>query len=169
MHVRAGKQSGSWYRINRSGSNVGVSGKVFTLWIDHGAAPSGSGYAYIVVPGIGAAGMAAYDTAAIQIIRNTPDLQAVAQRDPDVLLVVFYTAGTLADGPVSIGVDHPCMVLIRNVHGLHPVIHVADPTQKLATLRLSLQLPRMPAPRQVDCVLPSPPYAGSSVKLPLEK
>jgi len=170
VHVRAGRQSGSWFRINRSGSNVGVLGKVFTLWIDHGTAPSDSGYAYMVVPGIDdPVAMAAYDAASVRIVRNTADIQAVEHRGLDILQVVFHTAGTLTDGPVTVGVDHPCMLLVRGVHGSHPDISIADPTQKLTSLRLSLQLPGIPAMRQIDCILPRPPYAGSSLKLSLEK
>ncbi|HWB90945.1 MAG TPA: polysaccharide lyase family 8 super-sandwich domain-containing protein [Puia sp.] len=170
VHIRVGKQSGSWFRINRSGSNAGVSGKVFTLWIDHGTAPLDSGYAYLVVPGIGSpAAMKAYNMASVRIVRNTADMQAVEQRQLDILQVVFYAPGTLIDGRVTVGVDRPCMVMIRDVHGSRPRIYVADPSQKLTSLEVSLRLPAYSDMRRVECMLPKTPYAGSTIKLSLEK
>ncbi len=170
IEVSTGKQSGSWYRINHSGPKDEVSGKVFTLWIDHGVAPSDGNYAYVIVPGINSpAAMAAYDGKPIRIVQNTANLQAVEQQAPDILQVVFFSAGTLSDGPVTLTTDRPCMLLIRNAHGSHPEVYVADPTQKLAGLHLGLQLPGTGQERQLDCTLPQAPYAGSTIKLNIEK
>ncbi len=168
LHIRAGKQSGSWYRINRSGAKDAVSGNVFSLWIDHGAMPVDGCYAYIVIPDLGSpAAMSAYDTTAIHILSNTPDIQAVEKLD--VLEATFFKPGILKAGALSITVDQPCMLLIRQAHGQHPVVAIADPTQQAETIQLSLQLPGLGASHSMKVNMPHQPYAGSTIKLSLEK
>jgi len=169
VHMSSKEQSGSWYRINHSQPKDPVTGKVFTLWIEHGVAPTDAGYAYIVIPGIDKKGMTAYDKGSIRIIQNTTQLQAVLQTRLDILDLVFFSAGRLDDGDLSVTADRPCIVHIRGVHTARPEVYVSDPSQTQSSLRLTLKLSASSGSRELECVLPKTPYAGSTVKLNLEK
>lgn len=170
VHISNRTQSGNWYHINHSQPQVEVSGKVFKIWLAHGAAPAGASYAYLVVPGVNSeAAMRAYDAKAIRVIRNSPELQAVEHTGLDMLQVVFFAAGTLTDHAVTITVDKPCIVMIKQVHGPKPEVYVADPAQRLTSLQVALKLPADSAVHQAEWVLPKAPYAGNTLKLTIGK
>jgi len=65
---------------------------------------------------------------AVEILSNTPDLQAVRDRQASALGVVFWKPGT-ASVPqgLAVGADKPCIVLVREQPG-GLRLAVADPT-----------------------------------------
>lgn len=144
--VEVADVTGHWRRVftNPATPPEPVTGRLFTLWIDHGPRPAGDRYAYTsTLAGAAERG---------RLLVNSPAVQAVAD-DDGAVAVVFWEAGAwrLPDGR-ELSVDAPCLVWLRDRE-----LRVADPTQKLARLALRLA----GAAREV--ALPAGPMAGTSV------
>jgi chondroitin AC lyase len=135
-------QTGSWYKINRqtSSSRNEVSLDVFKLWIDHGVHASNAGYQYIVMPASTKEKVKnAIAHPNIDILHNTPTLQAVWHHELNILQAVFYTKGeiTFADG-IRVILDSPCILMIKKEGENIKEISVADPLRKLSRINLSI-------------------------------
>lgn len=130
MNVRlfCGKQTGNWNTINYNEPDEEVEKQVFKLWIEHEEGKENAGYAYIVVPGV--TDMRQYNDRWVKIEKNEPQMQVVYHQALDILQAVFYQAGTFDNGRVSLSVDTPCVVMVKNTKASEPEIRVADPTQK---------------------------------------
>jgi chondroitin AC lyase len=108
-------QTGNWWQINHVYPKDEVSEDVFSLWINHGKQVANGGYQYSVLPGIAPDALAAYSRKPpIEVLQNTPDIQAVRQHDAKIVAVAFYQPGklTVPDGP-SLAADQPCLLLMR--------------------------------------------------------
>ena len=123
-------RTGSWSSINSSHSDgVAHTRRYATLWLDHGTAPSGATYAYIVLPQADAAATAAYArNPAVTIAANTPAVQAVTDASAGVNMAIAlqYNAPKAA----GIQVDRTAAVITRRSDGTLTVA-VADPTAQL--------------------------------------
>lgn len=138
VFMKTDTQSGNWWLASRSRNNEPVSGNIFKLWIDHGAAPTDAKYEYIVLPNKSATEVAAYATNVPLDIINTKLVQAVTHKKLKITEAIFYNAGSLAivNGP-CISVDSPCAVLIdRSVNPMK--VTVSDPNQTTASVTLSI-------------------------------
>ena len=51
VHALREARQGSWKAINDAGSSAVIERFYQTLWFDHGAAPQGDTYAYVLLPG----------------------------------------------------------------------------------------------------------------------
>ena len=135
------RQSGDWNDINKSHKGR-VEKDVFTLCLNHGKQPKGDKYAYIVVPGKQTA--AELDTyrkeAAVEIVENTADLQAVHHKKLGIWQMVFYRPGTFKHKGLTIRVDRPCALMLKEGKAT-PVLHVADPGQTMQPIRIEVTLP----------------------------
>ncbi len=142
-------QSGDWNEINRSHKGR-VEKEVFTLSIDHGKHPQGGTYAYIVVPGKqNTAELEAYrQEAAVEILSNTPDLQAVRHKKLGIWQMVFYRPGQFTRQGLTVRVDRPCALMLKEGNS-QPMLHVADPGQTLQPIHIEVTLPGMTM-RQID-------------------
>jgi chondroitin AC lyase len=133
--LRNASQEGSWQAISESLSAEPISRKVFLLGIDHGRTPRNGSYAYLVRPGIDP--MRAKELlreSKIEILGNSPILQAVRHGELDLIQAVFYQAGSLVlDGKPIVEADRPCLLMIRDA-GDELQLSVADPTQKHASV-----------------------------------
>ncbi len=142
VHIKNEAQQGSWAEIG-SGSKAPISRDVFSVWLDHGTRPTDATYQYIVVPGITPQALAARvanGPSAIEILSNTPLLQAVRHRGSNGVQAVFHQAGTLSAGRGwTVRVDQPCLVLLREVAGGIQVA-VSDPHNQ--ALEVNLQIDR---------------------------
>ena len=128
-------QSGSWNDINSTLSTKSESGYVFSLWVDHGINPTNEGYSYIVVPGVDSEEKAqAYDASNIEIIENSVSVQAVKNKNLKVLQVIFHQAGTLSVDNVSITVNKPCALMIKN----GTIVTLADPSQSNSVIIVTI-------------------------------
>ncbi|MBO9595238.1 MAG: polysaccharide lyase 8 family protein [Niabella sp.] len=159
------EQSGNWSQINYSRKGT-VSGKVFKLWFDHSKRPADATYAYVVVPGIDISKVPSYNPEQIRILSNTGDLQAVAHRQLKILQAVFYKPGRVTLNDLVVTAAQPCIIQVRNMSSGKTVIHVADPTQKLQTLEVSITSSTVK--KDFTVPLPKGPYAGQSVSLAVE-
>jgi chondroitin AC lyase len=143
-------QTGSWKNVYTAGSDTKITRDVFSIWIDQTASPT---YAYIVMPGASAEKLQAYvKNPRVEILSNTPEVQAV--READVTEAVFYNAGRLQAGNLSMEVDGPCAIILRGDTG-----YVADPTQKEKAVTVTINGKATPV------ALPVGDMAGSTVKL----
>ncbi|MFC1597775.1 polysaccharide lyase family 8 super-sandwich domain-containing protein, partial [Planctomycetota bacterium] len=89
-------QRGNWWRINHRYAKDEVAREMFTAWIEHGSAPGGVSYAYIVVSGVDRASVETYATAPpLDIVANRAGLQAVWHAGLNVLGGAFYDPGQL--------------------------------------------------------------------------
>lgn len=139
--VRVKRQSGRWSDINTSESRDLIEKDVFTLWIDHGQAPTGRSYAYIIVPDAGDRVDAALPRAnEVEIVENTAALQAVANRKAGILQAVFYDSGTLAHEDIKVSVSGRCALMIKRLKGGVLDVYIADPSRKSRTLDVEIAI-----------------------------
>jgi chondroitin AC lyase len=157
------EQKGTWYHINTSQSKDTVRGKVFKLWLNHGIHPQNASYSYIVVPGISTKQFSQGSPfSKLNILCNTNAMQAVSCPELNILQVVFYRAGTLHDGKTMISVNEPCVLMLKKTNTGNSEILIADPTQKLKTIIVTIN------GKKANCVLPVNEYAGSTFKYVLK-
>lgn len=182
INVSNATATGNWRQINHQSwaTEEPVHKDVFTLWLDHGAKPQNAGYEYIVVPGMSTANMDNYiKTSAIVILANTPEIQAVQNKNLNISQIVFYQPGTikLTDN-IAFTAESPCMVMLKTNGKSIEEIAVSDPTQKLKSLQLSVNMPYEGSGDQwqsawdkekknsiIHIDLPTGGYAGQSVVL----
>ncbi|MES2651611.1 MAG: polysaccharide lyase family 8 super-sandwich domain-containing protein [Bacteroidota bacterium] len=155
-------QKGSWYRINHFQPKEEVSHPVFKIWLDHGSRPINATYQYIVIPAIGVADLKKYNRSTIQVIENTPNIQAVKHNGLNMLQIVFYKAGAIAKDGFSIRVDQPCTIQIKDINAKNPVLYIADPAQETPLIQVQVKLPAMKQERNIACKLPVGAQAGST-------
>lgn len=135
VRVENTERTGSWQDINEQAwarASEEERKEVFTLWLDHGAAPQRKGYAYIVVPGIGVADVGGYLKASpIDVLVNTPEVQAVAHEGSGIVQLVFYEPGEVEiGGGVTLAVDSPGLVMVKMSGQAVEEITTADPTRQ---------------------------------------
>lgn len=135
-------QSGSWYLHSHQSrvSKEKVQLPVFKLWIDHGTHPQDATYAYMVVPGTSVSELEkSAKTRNIVILENRPDLQAVRHAGLGIFQIAFYKAGAVKIAKeMELTSSGPALVMLKAGSGKIREITVADPTQKLADIRLGV-------------------------------
>jgi chondroitin AC lyase len=136
-------QTGNWYDINRTQPNRAESKNVFTLWFNHGKKVQDGNYAYIVVPEKdNAEAMDAYLAEnKVKIVSNTEAIQAVWHKGLDIFGIVFYKPGIFEQDGMSISVDKPCVVVLRNVSEAKLSLYIADPAQTQSQITLHGRFP----------------------------
>ncbi|MDR6197134.1 polysaccharide lyase family 8 super-sandwich domain-containing protein [Siphonobacter sp. SORGH_AS_0500] len=165
LRVRQAAQTGSWSSINAGYASDVISKDVFKLWIPHGTSPANTSYAYVVLPGKNATEMAAYSGSHLSIIANTPAVQIVDNRTLDLWQVIFYEAGSFSAQGITLKVDKPCTLLLKNVTTSEVAIVAADPNQTATTLKVGLSSAALPVMKEVKFTLPQANgTAGSSVE-----
>ncbi len=136
-------EQGRWSDITdqKNISTEIVSEDVFNLWFDHGERPMDANYAYIVVPDVSQSALAASagNNRNIDILSNTPDLQAVSHRGLGISQVAFYRAGGLEVAPgLTIQLASQGMVMLNLKDGQITSLTVADPSRQLSRMMLTL-------------------------------
>lgn len=140
VHLYNKTATGSWRSINhQSGyTDEPVQEEVFKLWLDHGARPGGAEYAYIVLPAVDQQTLEDYAAQPqIQILSNSPEIQAVWHRGLEMAQIVFYQHGSidLPNGQ-QLGLDSPGIIMASFREDRIESIWVSDPSRKLAILQL---------------------------------
>lgn len=161
-------QTGNWYTINSTQTNATVSMDVFNMSVSHGAQPTNAAYAYIVAPGIAnTTAMDAYDTTAVRIISNTGTVQAVKHNGLKMLQIIFHAAGTIVDSSahLKITVNNPCALLIKNADSSRLTVSIADPTQLLTGITLTVNFSYTGISHITNITLPSGNAKGASAKV----
>ena len=149
LSISAIPQTGNWKSVfqNPSTPKPDVTQNVFTLCVDHGNQPHGGSYAYCISP---AGQSAAIPTT---VLANSEKLQAVKVGD-HWSAAIFWSAGKIELAGEMVEVDQPCAVLVVDQQ-----ITIADPTQKLKSLNISVD------GKQRTIELPRGGEAGSSIKM----
>ena len=167
VSVTAQKQKGSWSSINASQPKEEVEGDVFKLWLNHNSRPVDSSYAYSVVPGVAVTDLEHYQFEETIVLSNTKAFQAICSKKLDIIECVFYNGGTVLMDDLTIAVNKPCVLLIKNVSGTNPVIHIADPSQQEKYILLSIKSKALSVQRSINVEMPKGQMAGSSFTLKL--
>ncbi|MBV9866972.1 MAG: polysaccharide lyase 8 family protein [Abitibacteriaceae bacterium] len=171
VHVKNQAQTGSWAEIG-TGSNAPVTKDVFSLWLNHGGKVAGGSYAYTVVPNTNRNALEArVKQSNIEVLSNTPTLQAVRHNGLKLLEVAFWQTGKLEAGRGwTVSVDKPCLVLLHETpNGFE--IAAANPENKPLSLNVQLDrtltgescIPVAAGGTQVHFDLPNGEEAGRSV------
>lgn len=178
------RAEGNWREINHQANALSenVSMDVFALWIDHGVRPHDETYEYIVVPAAETADLERYERSGpVEILENTPLVQAVRHRELNRTQVVFYAAGEIkVNEYISVSADYPCILMVKTNGKAIDQIAVADPTHKLTALQLTTTAMiegsgegwqstwnKKEKHSIIDVVLPPEGYAGETVVLNL--
>jgi len=181
------QRSGTWEKINDSASVWGLDEEhkdVFTLWLNHGVAPEQGEYEYIVVPGIEESKVEGYhENLPLEIIANTPQIQAVQQKELGITQIIFYEKKDIeiTEG-ISISSDRPGMMMVKKTDGLLEEITISDPSRKLdsfqftVTARIEIENDQWSAvwdedkgKSSISVMLPEGDYAGQSISYYLSR
>lgn len=136
LRLETASVEGSWNRVSTQASDQPVSARVFKLWFDHGTSPDAASYAYVMLPGVSGADLAGQGEGAPFSIRNQRNRQEVVRADGKLAGIVFYEAGT--SGVMGgVRTKQPALVLMRKEED-RLNLSVADPTQRLSELELSV-------------------------------
>jgi chondroitin AC lyase len=175
VRVKAGPQTGSWADIS-PGSAEPVTRDVFSLWIDHGKNPQGSSYEYVVLPECKGV-HAQEEVGRLEVLSNTPAIQAVRHNGLELLEAAFHQPGKLAGGRGwELSVDQPCLLLCRET-GEGVQISLSNPKNAplIVTVTIDRALvgegcsPAGSGASAVRFVLPEGNQAGSSVTRTLKE
>ena len=134
---------GSWWRVNKqiNSPKDKISKEVFKLWFDHGVSPNNESYEYIVRPNTTLDELKKGKVInPINIITNTPYLQAVHNLQVNLIQAVFYRAGQLkVSDEFTIQASAPCILMVQlNKKDQIKQITVSDPNRELSILVLNL-------------------------------
>ncbi|MDR2496515.1 MAG: polysaccharide lyase beta-sandwich domain-containing protein [Tannerellaceae bacterium] len=165
VQVSNGRQTGSWFDINRqtSTSKEQLSADVFKLWIDHGPRVRNGSYAYVVMPAATAEETKqAAASPKLEILSNTPALQAVYHRELGMVQGVFYKHGEINVPGMHIAVHSPAIIVARSTDKAI-FISLSDPTRNQDRIVIDLNGQSLTAP------LPVGEYAGQSLSLQINK
>ena len=137
--------SGNWRQITHQSraTEEPVQKDVFTLWLDHGKQPLSASYAYIVVPGVSSSSLEQYSkTKNIVILANSSEIQAVQSKDLNISEIVFYQPGNIKLGNnIILATSSPCILMVKLKGVTINEISVSDPTEKLSSIQLSVNVP----------------------------
>ncbi len=149
VHLLDEERRGAWSDINTGADNAGNDDvkvrRYTTLWLDHGVSPTAATYAYVVLPGASPGQTrrrAGSDD--VNILANTPEIQAIAQYSTGVVLANFFAAGDAG----SVNTTAPCSVGVVD-DGAEVTVSVADPSRRNgAPARMTF--PNLSGLRQID-------------------
>jgi len=126
---------GSWYRISHQHNTPKdeIKKDVFKLWIDHGVNPGGARYQYIVLPSVNVNEIESYpEKPGVEILANTPELQAVNHKGLGICQLIFYQPGSIQiTDKLMITCKNQGVVMIKTDGDNVRQISVSDPSQKL--------------------------------------
>lgn len=169
--IQQGESTGTWRSISHQdhATDEPVTQNLFMLAVDHGIRPQGATYAYIVLPAAGERETDAYmKQRPVNVVSNTPSLQAVSHLRLGVHYAVFFEPGTVTfPHGIQLTTEEPALFMVKTSAKGIERIAVADPTRKLARLTFRLLRPGGGEVTQtVD--FPKGPLAGKSMLINLK-
>ncbi len=142
VNIKNSAATGSWWRINKQSDSPKeeISLDVFKIWLDHGNRPSEESYEYIVVPATTIDEMGReVSKNNIEILSNTPKIQAVKNIKLGICQAVFYEAGELqVSDDFKLTTDNPGMVMLKMNGDRITKISVSDPNREQKDFHLSI-------------------------------
>jgi len=164
LMIKSDTQAANLQRIFGLGQDTIYTKDVFSLWINHGIRPSGASYQYIVSPGSSIEDAVKYlgTDSPIRILSNSRSIQAVQQKDLNLIGIVFHAPGTfqLPTG-YTISSSSPC-VLLLNLNKKQ--MSICDPTQSLGEIAIKVTGPSV-SREAILVSLPTGWRAGQSTKV----
>jgi chondroitin AC lyase len=136
LNISNQQEEGRWSDITdqKNISEALVTKDVFMLWFNHGERPENATYEYIVVPDVIEHELAvtAANNREIEILSNTPDLQAVKSIELNMCQATFYKAGELQIAEnFRMKLGSQGMVMLKMDGSRIKELSVADPSRKL--------------------------------------
>ncbi|WP_229235999.1 polysaccharide lyase family 8 super-sandwich domain-containing protein [Dyadobacter tibetensis] len=136
-------ETGNWASITdqKNISQEEVQEGVFKLWLDHGSKPANATYAYMVVPNVSEQELerSSKDNRSIDILSNTANIQAVHHKRLGISQLSFYHAGELTiDNALTVRLDSPGMVMLKQTAGRLSQLTLADPSRKLSRMLVTV-------------------------------
>lgn len=112
----------------KNGNPAPLTMRFATLWFDHGKGMVNGSYAYAVLPGRTAQATAAYaEKPPVEVLANTPQLQAVRLAERGLTAIVGWNAGSVSD----IAFDQPVLLMVQDSADTLSVA-ISDPTMLLS-------------------------------------
>ena len=143
IHLSNQEESGRWSDITdqKNISQEIVHADVFKLWFDHGRRPANGTYQYIVVPNISEQKLmeTSRNNRHIEILANTPDVQAIKHNKLGQCQLAFYGAGEVevAKG-LKVGMDSQGMAMLKMRDDRIQELTVSDPSRKLSGVKVTV-------------------------------
>lgn len=138
VDFRREARTGKWTDINThptyAGYTQSLTRNYLSAWIDHGSNPSGATYAYVLLPTATPEETEAYAAAPdVEVVANTPAVQAARWLPGGVLAANFWTGGSAS----ILTSQDPGSVVLSQESG-EIAVAVADPTHRAAQVRLKV-------------------------------
>jgi chondroitin AC lyase len=143
VHLSNQPENGRWSDITdqKNISEEMVTEDVFMMYFNHGSRPGNASYQYIVVPDVDETELAetAGNNREIEILSNTPDLQAVKSTKTGICQVTFYKSGELqiSEG-LKIEMGSQGMAMLKLGGNRVREVTLSDPSRKLSRLLLTI-------------------------------
>lgn len=132
------EKAGNWRWISTMWVDTLLSGKVFTLGIQHPSSVQDGKYSYVIVPNSTTASLSSYATNNnIEILANTDSVQVVYHNQLKLYECVFYRACTFM-GEEEIRSFQPCAMIIKEQNNDY-CVHIADPAQSKARMIVGIK------------------------------
>jgi len=184
VNIKNSVASGSWWRINRQTDSPKdeITLDVFKIWLDHGKRPNEETYEYIVVPGTSIEKLESnISKNNVEIVVNSPEVQAVKHAGLKMFQAVFYKAGEVQIMEnLKLCCQTPGIVIIQTLPESGAKITVADPNRELGKMIFSVSAKvekegsnfkavwnEKEKVSEITIDLPQGNYAGSSVSIDL--
>ncbi|MFD1631193.1 polysaccharide lyase family 8 super-sandwich domain-containing protein [Pseudopedobacter beijingensis] len=165
--VSTATQSGSWHRINQlNGDKKQLEGQVFKAFINHGTNPSNTSYSYIIRPGIKNKNeLKTINMDEIQLLANSPEVQATWHKSLDILQAVFYQKTSLEHNLISIETDQPCTLMFTGLN-TNPTLYISAPLHQATEINITLKYKGNT--KSIVCKMPANDYKGATVTIPVK-
>ncbi len=111
------------------------------LWFDHGEHPKNASYHYIVVPNVTEAEWrdTSQSDRRIEILVNTPEIQAVRHSKLDICQIAFYEAGAVAiSKDTTVRMNSQGMAMVKMNGEVIEALSVSDPSRQLHGMTLTV-------------------------------
>jgi chondroitin AC lyase len=136
-------EQGRWSDITdqKNISTKLLSKDVFMLCFDHGQRPKNASYQYIVVPDVSVQTLeaTAENNRHIEILSNTPEIQAVEHKPLGLSQMVFYTPGQIdTSGGMKIQAHSPGVIMLKTQGNRIQSLTVSDPSRHLNQMRITV-------------------------------
>ncbi|KHL97492.1 hypothetical protein QW71_01575 [Paenibacillus sp. IHB B 3415] len=132
VHAMREQRQGSWKEINDAGSPENMERFYQTLWFDHGEAPTGDTYAYVLLPGYSEEETASFaEEPRLRILELNAQVHAVEDSELGITAAHFWKPGWYTSGMIACS-SQASIVLQRNPAGWS--LAIADPTQMQRSL-----------------------------------
>ena len=77
---------------------------------------------------------------AIEILSNNPKIQAVRNTKLNVWMVTFFEACIFKHKELSVTVDKPCVLMVKDINAKSANLHIADPGQTQSPIQVELKI-----------------------------